>query len=119
MQVQIDNLDDLYDKYAIGVGVYAWQMLDRLRGWRNTQDQLWCLDKDSEDLWQYGALYRSDGTFIDSYMLGEYFKYKVNKEAVRSTKINVYFTHKNRVAFTFDDEKTVILACVNPKLKYI
>ncbi|TNV74741.1 hypothetical protein FGO68_gene9730 [Halteria grandinella] len=118
VQIQIDNFDDLYDPYPIGFGVYAYQMLDRLKGWRNQDDQLWCIDKESEDLWQFGALYRSDGTFIDSYMFGEYFKYKVEKQAIRETKINIYFSNKNRVAFTFDDDKTVMLTCVNPKFKY-
>ena len=51
-------------------------------------------------------------------MFGEYFKYKVDKEAMRSTKIKIYFSDKNRVAFTFDDEKSMILTCVNPKFKY-
>ncbi|CAD8161018.1 unnamed protein product [Paramecium pentaurelia] len=118
VQIQIDNIDDLYDAYPIGFGVYAYQMLDRLKGWRNLDDQLWCIDKESEDLWQFGALYRSDGTFIDSYMFGEYFKYKVDKQAQRQTKINIYFSNKNRVAFSFDDDKTIMLTCVNPKFKY-
>jgi len=38
MSVVIQNLDDLYNPYPIGVGVYAYQMIDRLKGWRNLQD---------------------------------------------------------------------------------
>lgn len=51
-------------------------------------------------------------------MFGEYFKYKVDKEALRSTRIKIYFSNKNHVAFTFDDEKSLVLACVNPRFKY-
>jgi hypothetical protein len=73
VKITLVQLDYTNGVYPIGIGVFATEMLDHLRGWRNAGTQMWCI---GEDLMQFGALYRSDGTLFDSHQLGEYNTYR-------------------------------------------
>ena len=46
LEISIVQLDFTSGVYPVGVGVFATEMLDHLRGWRNAKSQIWCISDD-------------------------------------------------------------------------